>query len=234
MECPTCKIPFEPQDINLAKDIALCRNCNKVFSVSQDLADLENMSLHSESQLEQDLQSFDITKPPDHKTWVRQTSRGISIGASLRSPLAYFFLLFLFIFGGISGVIFGSLLFGGELELTILLLFIPFFLVDLLILAFFTINFFGKSEVTIDRYDGEVFVGVFGFGWRKQFQVKEVKRVIEAYSNTEVNNVRKKHIVIETEQQNYAFGSLLKDARRRFIYLALSKYFYQLNQKLGK
>lgn len=231
MNCPNCQTLIPAEDINVQKDIALCRACNKVHSLSQDLA--EPVS-HSGPSLEHELSNFDITNPPDDKTWVRQTTQGIAIGASAKSSFAYVFLVFILIFGGISGTVFAAFLFSGELETEMALFFIPFFLVDLIMLVFFLFTFFGRVEVTIDRYEGEVFVGALSFGWRKQFDVKAINKIVEGDSNVTVNNVRKKHIVMHTENGKIAFGSLLKNERRRFIYLALNKYFYQLNQKLGR
>ncbi|MGB0521334.1 MAG: hypothetical protein ACPGJS_00170 [Flammeovirgaceae bacterium] len=233
MKCPTCQSFLLSEDVNIQKDIAMCRNCNKVYSISQELID-QSTAGRSEVQLVQELENFDISNPPDQKTWVKQTAQGISIGASSKSSMAYFFLIFLVVFGGISGIVFSVFLFSGQLEGEMILFFIPFFLVDLIMIGLFIFMFFGKVEVMIDRYQGEVFVGAFNWGWRSAFDVKEVEKIVEDYSNVTMNNVRKKHIVIHTAKGPISFGSTLKDARRRFIYLALNKYFYQLNQKLGR
>ena len=235
MLCPNCQQSILPDDINIKSDIAMCRTCNKVYSVSHDLMDREYKGGSGGRNIfvENELDNFDITNPPDNKTWVRQTSQGISIGAYARSAFSFFFLIFLLVFGGISTTVFGSLFFTGALETDMLLFFIPFFLVDLIMLCLFLFTFFGKVEITIDRYDGEVFIGAFSLGWRKHFDVKNVKNIYEDVSNVRVNNVPKLHVIMELDSGKITFGSMLKNERRKFIYLALKKYFYQLNQKLG-
>ena len=231
MNCPNCQSLVPDTDINVQKDILMCRNCNKVFSLSHDIL---GSSTHTADQDEAELANFDITNPPDAKTWVRQTTQGISFGASAKSSMAYFFLVFLLIFGGISFTVFAVFAMSGEMETEMMLFFIPFFIVDAIMIALFLLFFFGKVEVKIDRFEGEVFVGAFSFGWRKPFNVKEVTAIQEGLSGVSVNNVRKKHIVITTEKGTFSFGSMLKDSRRRFLYLALKKYFMQLDHKLGR
>lgn len=234
MKCPNCQEEIAVEDVNIQKDIAMCRPCKKVYSITHDLGH-EISKTPTDAGFEDDLRDFDIANPPDNKTWVRQTTQGIAIGASTRSAIAIVFIIFLLVFGGISTTVFGVLIFAGDIEAETMIFFLPFFFVDLLLLVFIGFSLYGKAEVLIDRFEGEVFVGAFSFGWRKRFNVKEIQAVQEEYSGVRVNNRPKKHIVLVTEAGNkISFGSMLKNERRRFIYLALHKYFRQLNQKMGR
>ena len=79
LRCPECSGEIALADVNVAKDIALCRRCAKNFSYAE-LSDAPAAEV-------------DLDRPPKG-TWFQRTPRGFEVGARVRSGVAFFLLPF--------------------------------------------------------------------------------------------------------------------------------------------
>lgn len=233
--CPKCNRVIAAEDINVAKDVAYCRECN----VSYSLAKLTHGA---------ELLSVDLTRPPAG-AWSQNDGSTTVIGASNRSLGTALAMLFVSLFwNGILSIFVCSALagtlqhmdiplpdwfpnpdakgdampFGMVIFLWIFL--IPFILIGLLFVGTFLSSLFGRTEVRIQNSDGRVFVGIGPVGWRGRFDARAVKDVRIEETAPRSNNSTTTKIVIETKEGKLIrFGSLLKDERRRFVAAAASK-----------
>ncbi|MGC8541932.1 MAG: hypothetical protein ACP5QA_15080 [Phycisphaerae bacterium] len=83
--CPNCKTEFPPPDVNVADNLAYCRQCGEGFAISQWLG---NAPAGREP-------------PPDPVTnipkgcWYHETMDGWTAGATTRSAMAFFIVPFM-------------------------------------------------------------------------------------------------------------------------------------------
>ncbi|HEY1784467.1 MAG TPA: hypothetical protein VGG30_02925, partial [Pirellulales bacterium] len=86
--CPTCQQPIDPEQINVATDLAFCNHCNEAFA----LGDLVSSG------------EVDDEEPgdPPKGCWHRSDFDGWEIGATTRSYGAWFLVPFICVWSGFS------------------------------------------------------------------------------------------------------------------------------------
>jgi hypothetical protein len=233
--CSKCRRTIPPEDINVVKDVAYCRDCNISYRLSE-------LTFNSELDA-----TVDLNRPPKG-TWFFNDGAGVVAGATNRSLGTAFGLLFFALFwNGIVSVfvclaLSGTLHFlhvpqpgwfpapkmnGGDMSggmLLFLWLFLTPFIAIGLTVAVSCLNcLFGHTEVHVSGAQGTVFTGIGALGWRRRFDASQVKevRVLQTTSNKGQNSFS---LLIETrEGKQTKFGSLLASERRQFILGALRK-----------
>jgi hypothetical protein len=226
-------IPSE--DINVARDVAYCRECNLSSSLSQLTQGGELIS------------GIDLSRPPAG-AWSRNEGGDTIIGATHRSiGTALGALIFGLFWNGIVSVFVYAALVGTLQHLHIsiphrfpklekdadsmplaMVIFLwifltPFILIGLTMIATFFSALFGRTEIRIGNSQGTLFVGIGPIGRRKRFDARDVKdvRLVDTPTRNSSSNT---NIVIETrEGKQIKFGSMLKDERKRFVAAAVSR-----------
>lgn len=234
--CPHCKQVIASEDVNVANDIAFCRNCNLSCSLS-------GMTLGTPIN-----ENVDFNSPPAG-CWFRQEPDATIIGSTHRSlgqalPLLFFCLFW----NGIVSVFVGFAaastlhhlglalpksfpLFKGDsipLPMTIFLwLFLtPFIAIGLLLLGTFLSSLGGQTELRIASGDAVLFSGIGPLGFRKRFlasDVRDVRIEDKRWRDSDGNSRRNTQIIIETGAKPIKFGSLLTPERRQFVAAAAKK-----------
>ena len=162
--CPKCHGEIPLADINVANDLALCRNCGHSFSFTEALE-------------EQKADAVDLTNPPKG-IWFTRTQSGFELGASTRSPAAFFLVPFMLLWsGGSLGGIYGSQIVKGHFNPAMSLFGLPFLFGTILFGSFTIMTLCGKFCVRAMGNQGEVFMGVGSLGYRKKFQWDQVKSI---------------------------------------------------------
>ena len=94
MKCPNCQVDVINENINIQTDMGKCQACNHIFRVSENF--------------DTPTYAFDINQPP-RGTWYKNNLQEIKLGATLRSPIAFFLVPFMLIWsGGSLGGIYGT------------------------------------------------------------------------------------------------------------------------------
>ena len=234
--CPRCKRVIPSKDINVANDIAFCRNCD----LSHRLSTLTTGEVVDEA--------VDTNKPPAG-AWFRQDGAGVQIGATHRSLGQAFGLLLMTVFwNGIVSVfvataavstlrhlgvdlphwIHGSKSGLLPIPITIFLwlFLLPFIAVGLALLGAFLSTLGGKTELRIARGECEIFTGIGPLGWRKRIAMSEIKdvRIEESgFQSAQTGSRRSFRVVVDTGLKPIYFGSMLTAVRRRFVAGAAKK-----------
>ena len=233
--CPRCKNVIPSEDINVANDIAFCRNCNLSNSLS---------ALSSGTAVDENI---DLSRPPSGVSFQRDGS-GTVIGATHRSLGSAFGLLFFTLFwNGIVSVFVlialastlrhigiplpvwfpapkgSDMPLGMTLFLWIFLT--PFIAVGLATIAGFLSCLAGRTEIRIQGGEGTVFTGVGPLGFRKRFSTSDVKdvRIEDSIWRNSNGTQRKAQIIIDTNSRRIPVGSMFTEERRRFVAGALKK-----------
>jgi hypothetical protein len=207
ISCPKCRSEIPLDDVNVATDIALCRNCGQTWSYADLIGD--NMA------------DVDLMNPPKGSWYREQPPRRFEIGSSTRSPSAFFLVPFMCVWSGFSlGGIYGSQFTKGHFELGQSLFGIPFILGTLLFGSIAVMSVCGKITVAVDDDEGILFMGVGPIGWRRRFNWRKVTAIkcTESYNRRSVSQ----QITFEGEKR-LNFGSNLKDERLDFMLGALRK-----------
>ena len=233
--CTKCRRVIPPDDINVAKDVAYCRDCN----ISYRLSDLT---------YDNDIGASVNLNDPPKGAWYRSDGGGTVIGATNRSAGAALVMVFFALYwNGIVSVFVVLALTStlhllhvplpvwfpapkmnnstmGPGETAFLWLFLtPFITVGLFVTGACLSGLFGKTEARIENTQGKLFTGVGALGWKRTFDPSQVRDV---RINQSRNNQGKDMfvIVIETrEGKQLKLGSLLTNERQQFVLGALRK-----------
>lgn len=236
--CPRCKAEIPLADVNVATDVALCRACNQIYSLAalRDSATLDA--------------GVDLATPPAG-AWIRDDGVRTRIGASARSLAGALGLLAISLFwNGIVSVFvlvvlastlthmgvtlphwFPAPKMNGSpmsIGMTIFMwIFLsPFILVGTCMLGAFVTCLVGRSEVCIEQGRGEVFTGIGSLGFRKAFDpvaVRQVRLEHKQWRDSDGDRREKRQIVLDAGDRTIKFGSMLPEARMRFVASALAK-----------
>ena len=234
--CPRCRRTIASDDINVAKDVAYCRDCNQSYPLS-------DLTHGSATRVNVDLQH------PPKGAWYTSDASGTVIGATNGS------------LGGVAGLLFATLFWNGIVSIFVAgalastlhhlhvplpdwisqpkmkgggdmsvgmtiflwLFLIPFITIGLYLAGTFLSTLFGRTEVRITGSQGTAFTGIGPLGWKRRFEPSQVKSV-RSYETRNSNGSTTETILLETrEGKPIKLGSLLTDKRRQFLLGALQK-----------
>lgn len=206
MKCPNCQTSIPIQNINVQTDIGKCDACSSVFKVSDIFTDVNPR--------------FNINHAPAG-AWFHQNFNQTTVGATTRSPMAFFLVPFMLVWsGGSLGGIYGSQIVSGEFDLFMSLFGIPFFIGSVVFWSITLMAIWGKVELTFNKQGGTIFTGVGKIGITKRFQWNEVARIEESTSQYKYPGGHGAQIVFEGKNR-HTFGSGLNEQRRYYLLQAL-------------
>lgn len=233
--CSKCRRTIPPDEINVANDVAYCRDCNISYRLSE-LTFGGDLSAN-----------LDLNHPPKG-AWFVNDGGGTVIGATNRSLGTAFGLLFfalfwngivsIFVLCAISGTLHilhvpqpdwfpAPKMNGGDMGVgMVLFLWVfltPFITVGLFVAGSCLNCLFGRTEVRVTGAQGTVFTGIGSLGWRRRFDASQVKdtRILQT-TNSKGQDAF--NLLIETrEGKQIKFGSMLSNERRQFVLGALQK-----------
>lgn len=202
IQCPNCRNAVPPGQVNMANDLAFCPQCGDGFKISETI-DLDTVN-------------EDILLNPPAGAWYRKEFDSIVVGASTRSPVAFFLVPFMCVWsGGSLGGIYGSQIANGEFNLTASLFGIPFLLGTILFGSIALMAVCGKVEVHIGR-NSAVFTGIGRFGWTRRFDWSAVQSIREEDSQVRYPGGQPNAIVLEGRER-LKFGTMLNENRQYFV-----------------
>ena len=212
MKCPKCHAKIPANQINIVTDLAHCKACNSIIKISE----VSNKN---------DL--FDIKNSPKGTWYERVSSNELLLGASTRSPFAFFIVPFMLIWsGGSLGGIYGSQILSGKFDLMISLFGIPFLIGTIIFGSYAIMTVAGKVEIELDKQGGKVFTGVGSIGFTKKFLWSEVSNIRETISFGKQTSSK---ITLEGSRK-LSFGIFLKESRRYYIIQALKNVHYNIKE----
>ena len=207
IECPKCSSPVNSESINIQTDIAQCLQCQNIFKISLNIENLVDPK-------------FNINKQPSG-TWLKKEFNQTIIGATTRSPVAFFLVPFMLIWsGGSLGGIYGSQIIDGEFDLLLSLFGIPFLIGSIIFWTITLMAIAGKVEITIDKDGGKVFTGVGQLGIIKRFSWDEISKIKEGNSKLTYPGSQGGVIVLEGTRK-ISFGLGVKENRKYYLLNAL-------------
>jgi hypothetical protein len=220
-------------DVNVANDVAYCRECNLSYQLSALTRDAENDA------------GVEVNHPPAG-AWRRNDGMGTVIGATHRSlgtaigalAVALFWngIVSVFVLIAIAGTLRhlhvpvphwfpapdmngGPMSVGMTIFLWIFLT--PFIVIGMVMIGTFLSCLAGRTEVQVHNAEGVVFSGIGALGWRRRFDASAVQQVRiddKQWRDNDGGRQRKACIVIETrEGKQIKFGTMLREERRRFV-----------------
>ncbi len=210
MKCPKCNSVIENDKINIQTDIAQCTSCNEVFKISESLNVVD--------------EKFDINDPPAG-AWIKNDYDVVIIGATTKSPIAFFLVPFMLVWsGGSLGGIYGYQIMSGEFNLFMSLFGIPFILGSILFWSLALMAIWGKVEMTLDKTGGKIFTGLGTIGITKKFEWKDITTIKESQTNLNYPGSRGSKIILDGKKR-ISFGSGLKENRRYYLFRSLQKQY---------
>jgi hypothetical protein len=171
--CPKCRAEIPLEDVNVATDIVLCRQCGHNWSYADLVADAR-------------VPQCDPQHPP-RGAWFREMPpRGFEVGVSTRSADAFFLVPFILFWSGLSlGGIYGTQFHSGHFSLLLSLFGLPFLCGTFFLGAAAGMALGGKVVVRVNDDEGVIFTGMGPVGWRRCFNwrtISGIRRTIK-YGN---------------------------------------------------
>ena len=212
-KCPSCGAVIPLDDVNVSKDVALCRACGQstAFSLISAAAEINLQSL---------------AQPPRGIRMEEEPGGALKICYKRISPVVLFLIPFTLLWGGGSmGGIYGSQIWKGKFDPHLSLFGIPFLVGTIVLLCIISYLLFGKWEITLNGGAGTVFTGIGALGWTRRFSYDRSTVVSLRLTNIRYgsgyNSVPQKAVSIRTGEKELAFGTLIKDEAKQFIAAAI-------------
>lgn len=217
MNCPKCNFKIDRENINIKTDIAQCDKCDYIFKVSENLANYID-------------DRFDFKNTPNG-TWYKKELNDTIIGATTRSPMAFFLVPFMLIWsGGSIGTIYGSQIIKGEFDLSLSLFGIPFLVGSIVFWSFALTSIWGKVELTLNNRGGKIFTGIGNIGLIKRFNWNDVSTLKEKRANYYFPGGQSGRLVFEGKKR-ISFGLGVKSDRSYYLYRAIRSLIHTNNWK---
>ena len=217
MECPNCNSEIRNENINIHRDIAQCHSCESIFKVSEQI----DTGVDS---------TFDIDSPPSG-AWIEKYKDEVVIGATTRSPIAFFLVPFMLVWsGGSLGGIYGTQIITGQFSLFQSLFGIPFLLGSVLFWSIALMAIFGKVELKLDKRGGKVFTVIGMLGITEKFNWANVSNILENTTNLRFSGSEGLALSIEGKSR-ISFGRSLKSKRRYYLLNALKQCKFEIKQR---
>lgn len=207
--CPRCRAEIPLEDVNVATDIALCRQCGQTWSYATLLTDCKAAAL-------------DVRTPP-RGAWFRELSpNGFEAGISTRSASAFLLVPFFCIWSVLSlDGIYGTQIAKREFDPVTFLFGIPFVIGTVILGCVVVMSICGEIIVTVREDSGVVFTGVGPIGWRQRFDWRKVSAIRRTERIGRRGSVSQQ-ITLEGEKR-LDFASGVKNERLDFLLFALRK-----------
>jgi hypothetical protein len=213
VQCPKCHVDVPPANVNVAADTVWCAGCTEAFSLS----DLVDGTREGTGEAE-------VPPEPPRGAWFEKNFDGWEVGATTRSPIAFFLVPFMCVWSGFSlGGIYGSQIMSGQFNLGTSLFGLPFLGGTLFFGSIALMSVCGKVVVRTWGERGEVFIGVWRLGWRRRFDPSTIRRAYEGNAGMSQNN-NSMGIVLEGAER-ITFGTGLNANRRYFMLQVLRSIF---------
>jgi hypothetical protein len=210
--CPSCHAAIPLDDVNVAKDVALCRACGRSTAFSL-------ISGASEVSLEA------LRDQPRSVKAERGVNNELTIVYRRLSPALLFLVPFTAFWSGMSMCgIYGTQIWNGKFDLAKSLFGIPFLIGTIILVTVILFLLFGKWVITLDRGEGTVFTGVRRLGWTRRFSYNRDTAVSMTYATgVSTNGQRQPGILVRTDGQDFIFGALLATNAKQFIAALIAK-----------
>src|SRR5512137_2776592 len=98
VQCPKCHVDVPPANVNVAADTVWCAGCNEAFALSELVGKAGGEEV-----------PIEVPPEPPRGAWFEKNFDGWEVGATTRSPIAFFLVPFMCVWsGGSLGGIYGS------------------------------------------------------------------------------------------------------------------------------
>jgi YHS domain-containing protein len=223
--CQNCNHLIENEFINAGENYYFCNDCKNAFKIS----DLLNNNNENEVNILKGI----INNPPKG-TWKHEDYDHIVIGATTRSPIAFFLIPFMTVWtGGAIGGIYLTQIIKGEFDLFVSLFGIPFIIGAIIFWSLTLMVTIGKVEIIIGK-ESYVFTGVGRIGIKRKFDWNSIIRIYEEKNNGNWSfsfNRNSSSIFIEGKTR-IKFGDGLKEERKYYL-VAILKYLHNKKENYG-
>jgi hypothetical protein len=205
LSCPRCDHEIPASQINVASDVAVCRDCDHAFVLSD--------------QLRAGPAAPPIALPPG--AWLEELPDGFRAGASTRSSTAWLFVPLMILWSTVMLLgDFGHKQPHPRTSPFFILMFVTvggsFWTAALMALA-------GRCAIAVRGDDAELFVGIGALGLRRRFRWSQVRAIREVPSSLRYPGGAASSLCIEGAT-SLTFGSGLSDTRRAFLLHALRRH----------
>ena len=207
IHCPLCFTEFPTADVNVAADVAYCKQCREASKVS------ELINEGNES-------SFDLSNVPSGVEF-SETDDGWELTSTTRNWAAWFIVPFTAAWSGFSltGIYYTQIA-EGRFDPGRSLFGLPFLIGTIFLIALCLMTTLGHVRISVSDGQGAIFWGLGKLGWHRKFDWSSVQQIEEAqqYGDQYGNN---QWLIVMRGAEVTRLGHLATESRRRYILHAL-------------
>ena len=208
--CPKCHDEFPPDQVNAGTDTAYCPRCGEAFHLSDLIESGE-------------VDEGDLGVPP-RGAWFHAGIDEWEVGATTRSPVAFFLVPFMCAWSGLSlGGIYGSQIIKGQFNPLVSLFGLPFLIGTIFLGSTAAMAVCGKVRVRVRLDEAEVFAGVGAIGWRRRLAWPDISKITEGRSQINDSGRRSTGICLQGNGHVVKFATGVSEERRDFMMAVLRR-----------
>jgi len=203
--CSSCGASIALADVNVANDIALCRQCGKTMAFSL-IAPLPGAA------------EVDLERPPKGVRIEDSPLGGRSMIYRKISPVVLFLIPFTAVWsGGSMSAIYGSQIQKGHFELTQSLFGVPFLLGSVVLVSVILFLLCGRWRIRHTPGLLEVAIEIGPLGWTRRLACDRSARVSLQTSTWQRNGAPQQVIQVDCQANTLKFGTGIPDQAKAFI-----------------
>jgi hypothetical protein len=210
--CPSCGGVIELDNVNVAKDIALCKRCGQTtsFAVLSGISELSSIKLDA----------------PPKNIRINEDMPGVKVIRYKRfQPVLLFLIPFTCIwFGMVIGIMYRTQIVKCEFNMAESLKGLPFLLGGIVMTSIIIYLIFSKWLITLTNHDCSVFIGIGKLGWRRVCPLTRQTTVTLDISNASENNRPLKAVTIHNDSDNLQFGAFMTEQAKQYIAAFIAKW----------
>ena len=208
--CPKCQNAFPPEQVNAGTDAAYCPLCAEAYRLSE----LIEAGQSAEG---------DLGEPP-RGAWFQAGINEWEVGATTRSPAAFFLVPFMGVWSGCSlGGIYGGQIMRGRFDPFMSVFGLPFVAGTLLFGSIAVMTVCGHIRLRVRGDDAEAFAGVGAIGWRRRFAWPDITKITDGASRVNHSGQRSGGISLQGNGRVINFATGVTEERRQFLMAVLRR-----------
>ena len=213
--CPFCGSSIALADVNVAMDLALCRQCGQTTAFS-GIAPLGGA------------EAIDLQHPPKGVRLEEHPIHGTTIFYRRIPGVVFFLIPFALVWSGFSlGGIYGRQLWRGQFEMGPSLFGLPFLVGTVFLLLAIGWMLFGKVRVGFPAGEVTVTLELGPLAWTRRLAVDRGARVCLATSEVNRNGQRQQAIQIDCQGKTLKFGTMMELEAKIFMAEALRRALHK-------
>lgn len=216
-KCPYCFAAIGLDDVNVATDVALCRECKRTTSFAALLESGRGAAL--------------VEMPSGCR--FDELPEGFRVEASTRSRIAFFYIPFMCFWSGMSlNGIYGDQIRKGRFDLFESLFGLAFVVGSVMLASLCLMSAAGHVSLLVQEDELILFAGIGPVGWRRRLLWSDYDAVRDQVKTS--GKGHGSHVLVLEGRKTVSFGLQLSEERRYWMLSVLRRQLLERQRRAGR